>query len=118
MIKQRYRVAFSGAYLLILGLVIVSLGTLLSNAKIVKAEVQHHKLARNNSWLSASFPVENFQAYTSAFGYRHSATGGANWEFHSGLDIAAPQGSYIRNWWAGTVIKVSDRNACGTHIVI
>jgi murein DD-endopeptidase MepM/ murein hydrolase activator NlpD len=72
----------------------------------------------NSSWLGASFPVENFQAYTSPFGYRPSATGGSNWEFHSGLDIAAPQGSYIRNWWAGTVSKVGDRNACGTYVVI
>ncbi|NJM68961.1 MAG: M23 family metallopeptidase [Scytonema sp. RU_4_4] len=73
---------------------------------------------RANNWLAASFPVENFQSYTSAFGYRRSATGGSNLEFHSGLDIAAPQGSYIRNWWTGTVIKVGDRDACGTHIVI
>ncbi|WP_407890652.1 M23 family metallopeptidase [Scytonema sp. NUACC26] len=72
----------------------------------------------NNTWLAASFPVENFKAYTSAFGYRPSATGGSRWEFHSGLDIAAPQGSYIRNWWAGRVSKVADRNACGTHVVI
>jgi murein DD-endopeptidase MepM/ murein hydrolase activator NlpD len=72
----------------------------------------------NNTWLAASFPVENFKAYTSAFGYRPSATGGSRWEFHSGLDIAAPQGSYIRNWWAGRVSKVGDRNACGTHVVI
>ncbi|WP_347566471.1 M23 family metallopeptidase [Scytonema sp. UIC 10036] len=72
----------------------------------------------NNSWLAASFPVENFKAYTSAFGYRPSATGGSKWEFHSGIDIAAPQGSYIRNWWAGRISKVGDRNACGTHVVI
>jgi murein DD-endopeptidase MepM/ murein hydrolase activator NlpD len=39
-------------------------------------------------------------------------------EFHNGLDIAAPQGSYIRNWWGGTVIKVGDRGACGTHIIV
>lgn len=72
----------------------------------------------NNTWQAASFPVENFQSYTSPFGYRSSATGGSNWEFHSGIDIAAPQGSYIRNWWAGTVIKVGDRTPCGTHVVI
>ncbi|GAB1538480.1 hypothetical protein NUACC21_11420 [Scytonema sp. NUACC21] len=60
--------------------------------------------ASNNNWLSASFPVENFKAYTSPFGYRPSATGGSNWEFHSGLDIAAPQGRYIRN---GVVVGFS-----------
>ncbi|ARV60492.1 hypothetical protein BZZ01_19290 [Nostocales cyanobacterium HT-58-2] len=81
-------------------------------------EVKPQQIARANNWLAASFPVENFQSYTSAFGYRRSATGGSNVEFHSGLDIAAPQGSYIRNWWTGTVTKVSDGDACGTHIVI
>ncbi|MEC4816779.1 MAG: M23 family metallopeptidase [Scytonema sp. PMC 1069.18] len=80
---------------------------------------KHNLVAiKSNTWLGASFPVENFRAYTSPFGYRPSATGGSNWEFHSGLDIAAPKGSYIRNWWAGTVLKVGDRSACGTHVVI
>jgi murein DD-endopeptidase MepM/ murein hydrolase activator NlpD len=119
MSKRQKRSLFSGINLLILGWVTISLGTLLTESKIVRAkEVQQKKVATYNSWLGASFPVENFQGYTSAFGYRHSATGGSKWEFHGGLDIAAPQGSYIRNWWAGTVIKVGDRNACGTHIVI
>jgi Peptidase family M23 len=72
----------------------------------------------SSSWQAASFPVENFQAYTSGFGYRPSATGANGWEFHSGLDIAAPRGSYVRNWWMGTVVKVADQGACGTHIVI
>ncbi len=76
------------------------------------------QVASRNTWRGASFPVENFRGYTSAFGYRRSATGGSNWEFHGGLDLAAPQGSYIRNWWAGKVVKVADRNACGTYIVI
>jgi murein DD-endopeptidase MepM/ murein hydrolase activator NlpD len=87
--------------------------------KVKKAQPKKaKKTAITNSWLAASFPVENFQSYTSGFGYRVSATGGVNWEFHGGLDMAAPQGSYIRNWWAGTVVKVSDADACGTYIVI
>jgi murein DD-endopeptidase MepM/ murein hydrolase activator NlpD len=81
-------------------------------------ELKPKQVARANNWLAASFPVENFQSYSSAFGYRRSATGGSNVEFHSGLDIAAPQGSYIRNWWTGTVTKVRDRDACGTYVVI
>ena len=74
-------------------------------------------LARNSVWSSASFPVERFQRYTSPFGYRRSPRSGRV-EFHNGLDIAAPQGSYIRNWWGGTVIKVGDRGACGTYIIV
>ncbi|NER00664.1 MAG: M23 family metallopeptidase [Cyanothece sp. SIO2G6] len=69
-------------------------------------------------WASASFPVEGFQAYTSPFGYRSSPTGGYRKEFHYGLDIAAPRRSYIRNWWAGTVVEVSDHTNCGTSAVI
>ena len=66
-------------------------------------------------WQKGSFPVENFQSYTSAFGYRGSA---GRWEFHRGLDLAAPKGSYIRNWWAGKVIKISDGDRCGTAVRI
>jgi murein DD-endopeptidase MepM/ murein hydrolase activator NlpD len=67
-------------------------------------------------WRSGSFPVENFQGYTSPFGYRSSPTGGYTREFHSGLDFAAPVGSYIRGWWNGRVVEVSDNTACGTSI--
>ncbi|MCY7278981.1 MAG: M23 family metallopeptidase, partial [Phormidesmis sp. CAN_BIN44] len=35
-----------------------------------------------------------------------------------GLDMAAPEGSYIRSWWTGKVVEVSDNTACGTSIVI
>lgn len=69
------------------------------------------------TWQYASFPVENFQAYTSPFGYRiHPVTGTR--QFHYGLDIAAPIGSYVRNWWAGQVVELSDHTACGTSVTI
>ena len=61
-------------------------------------------------WHNGSFPVENFQGYTSPFGYRSSPTGGYSTEFHTGLDFAAPTGSYIRSWWSGKVISVSDKH--------
>ncbi|MBP0000891.1 MAG: M23 family metallopeptidase [Cyanobacteria bacterium SID2] len=67
------------------------------------------------SWRGASFPVENFQAYTSPFGYRLWDGG---YEFHSGLDIAAPEGSYIRSWWAGVVVEVIDDDRCGVGLVV
>lgn len=69
------------------------------------------------SWNHASFPVENFQDYTSPFGYRNSPYGGGT-RFHYGLDLAAPRGSYIRNWWAGYVAEVSDDSACGTMVAV
>ncbi|WP_017297241.1 M23 family metallopeptidase [Nodosilinea nodulosa] len=68
-------------------------------------------------WTRASFPVENFQTYTSPFGYRNDPYGGGS-RFHYGLDMAAPSGSYIRNWWAGNVLWVEGDGACGTSIAI
>jgi murein DD-endopeptidase MepM/ murein hydrolase activator NlpD len=72
---------------------------------------------RSNPWLYASFPVENFQAYTSPFGYRTSPIDGTT-KFHYGLDMAAPLGSYVRNWWTGRVVELSDGTGCGTAIKI
>ncbi|AFY50203.1 metalloendopeptidase-like membrane protein [Nostoc sp. PCC 7524] len=118
MSRRQQKVVLSGATILVC-LSIFSSINLLPKIEIVRArETQSNKTATGNGWLAASFPVENFQAYTSPFGYRRSATGGDGWEFHNGLDIAAPQGSYIRNWWGGKVIKVGDSGACGTHIII
>ena len=99
-----------------LSLVIPILGWQQKNVKA--QEVRSNQIASRNSWRGASFPVENFQSYSSPFGYRRSATGGAGWEFHSGLDLVAPQGSYIRSWWTGKVLKVADGEACGTHIIV
>ena len=106
----------------LLGLIFVSLTTILPSSNTVEAvekavEKKGTLLAKNNAWSSASFPVERFQSYTSPFGYRRSPNRG-RWEFHNGLDIAAPKGSYIRNWWGGKVVKVGDRGACGTHIIV
>lgn len=70
-----------------------------------------------NPWQYASFPVENFQQYTSGFGPRRAPTPGAS-TFHNGLDLAAPLGSYIRNWWHGTVVEMSDHTGCGTMVRI
>ena len=68
-------------------------------------------------WEKGSFPVENFQSYTSGFGYRISPVTGKR-QFHNGLDLAAPRGSYIRNWWGGKVEALSDNTPCGTSITI
>lgn len=81
------------------------------------AEVIPDQIALSN-WRGSSFPVENFQAYTSPFGLRRSPDGGYTQEYHRGLDMAAPEGSYIRNWWTGKVVEVSDDSACGTSVVV
>jgi murein DD-endopeptidase MepM/ murein hydrolase activator NlpD len=106
--------------LLLAGLTLVSSITLgdLANKWVGTSGEAFARAASQNYWRAGSFPVENFQAYTSPFGYRQSATGGSGWEFHRGLDMAAPEGSYIRNWWVGQVVEVSDDTACGTLIKI
>lgn len=78
---------------------------------------QASEVAVGSLWHQASFPVENFQAYTSPFGYRSDPYGGDQ-RFHYGLDMAAPMGSYVRNWWGGKVIEVSDDSSCGTSVVV
>ncbi len=69
------------------------------------------------SWRQASFPVENFQSYTSGFGYRINPVTQEK-QFHRGLDLAAPLGSYVRSWWGGKVVAMSDHTACGTMLKI
>lgn len=92
-------------------------GSISTNPPAIAGERNQATLQANNAntWRQASFPVENFQSYTSGFGYRSSPVGGQR-QFHQGLDIAAPLGSYIRNWWGGKVVALSDNSACGTMI--
>jgi murein DD-endopeptidase MepM/ murein hydrolase activator NlpD len=98
--------------LLLAGLIGVSIASLGGAQRLVRAyEPQETSVASALDWSGASFPVEDFQEYTSPFGYRSSG-------FHYGLDLAAPKGSYIRNWWAGKVVEVWEDGRCGTGIAI
>jgi len=85
---------------------------------LVQAQTATNSIAASSNWQSASFPVENFQEYTSPFGYRQAPDGSYRREFHHGLDMAAPMGSYVRNWWTGVVVEVSDNGNCGTSVII
>ncbi|MGF1493432.1 MAG: M23 family metallopeptidase [Microcoleaceae cyanobacterium] len=116
MIKQLSRLSFqswtrAGRVLLLTGLISLGVAPLgwhkLGNAR----ESQSSQTVVALDWSGASFPVENFQEYTSPFGYRSSG-------FHYGLDLAAPNGSYIRSWWAGKVVEVWEDGRCGTGIAI
>jgi murein DD-endopeptidase MepM/ murein hydrolase activator NlpD len=70
-----------------------------------------------NRWGRGVFPVASFSGYTSPFGLRvHPIHGGVR--PHYGLDIAAPLGSPIRNWWEGTVSEVIRDGGCGNGLVI
>lgn len=85
--------------------------------QVAALETAQADVAAASLWSGASFPVENFQAYTSPFGYRSDPYGGSR-RFHYGLDLAAPSGSYIRNWWSGRVVEVSDNSSCGTSVIV
>lgn len=102
-----------GRVLFLAGLSLIAVVASGYQPDIVKAQTSNrNQLATGSTWQGASFPVENFQEYTSAFGPRGYG------DFHYGLDLAAPQGSYIRNWWAGQVVEVIDDGRCGTGLVI
>ena len=68
------------------------------------------------AWRQGVFPVASFAGYTSHFGHRVGPAGSP--ELHQGLDIAAPLGSPIRNWWGGRVQRLIDDGACGLGVVI
>jgi len=89
--------------------VMLAIPSQLKNTKAVAANP-----VENNIWQKGSFPVENFQNYSSGFGYREYPYQG----FHYGLDLAAPQGSYIRSWWSGKIVEVWSDSKCGTGIMI
>lgn len=95
------------------GLSLVFVLSIPAQKQVVNAqEAQNYQVSTRSSWRGASFPVENFQEYTSPFGPRGYG------EFHYGLDLAAPEGSYIRNWWSGKVVEVIEDDRCGNGLVI
>ncbi len=61
-------------------------------------------------------PVENGR-YTSYFGYRVSPITG-EYGFHSGLDIAAPEGTKIRAAFSGRVLKSGFDSKAGNYLYL
>lgn len=102
---------------LILSLGLQNWGRIPIKASNIPSEITVAQNVSAAIWAKGSFPVENFQSYTSPFGYRASPVDGQR-QFHNGLDLAAPRGSYIRSWWGGKVTDLSDDTACGTSISI
>lgn len=87
------------------------------NVQIYSTQQKSSRSFASKAWKSASFPVDNFQAYTSKFGYRTNPVTGKR-QFHPGIDLAAPIGSNIRAWWGGYIVGLSGDSACGTSVII
>lgn len=114
---KRKRLSRLGISLLLATIGLVSFLTLSFQAEQVKAFEIADKITRT-SWRGTSFPVENFQRYSSAYGYRLNPDGSPGWGFHRGIDMAAPAGSYIRSWANGEVVEISNDRLCGTKVAI
>ena len=93
------------------------IGSLLLSASLLGALSSTAGVAQARSpWTLGVFPVRQFLAYTSHYGTR--VRPGGRVEPHYGLDIAAPLGSPIHNWWGGVVQDVINDGACGVGLVI
>ncbi len=64
----------------------------------------------------ATAPIEKGR-YTSYFGYRINPVTG-KFSFHTGLDIAAPEGTKIRAAYSGRVTKVGEDERAGKYIFL
>jgi murein DD-endopeptidase MepM/ murein hydrolase activator NlpD len=111
------RVKFLRFALLAIATLLICLGLAAFQQEPIEASDASETTIASTAWQHGSFPVENFQSYTSPFGYRISPIDGKR-QFHNGLDMAAPLGSYVRNWWTGKVLEVSDGTACGTSVKV
>lgn len=85
---------------------------------IPAAQASEKDTTQLQMWRQVSFPMDNFSRYSSRFGWRTSPTGGGKGEFHSGLDMPAPVGTYIRAWADGQVKSVEYDSRCGWHVVV
>ena len=97
---------------------LLCLGILLSTPLAAQTLTAVDNSMGTNPWKNVSFPVDNFKRISSPFGVRNNATNGEGTEFHAGLDLAAPEGSYIRDWANGLVQKVEYDSRCGWHVTI
>jgi len=71
----------------------------------------------STTWGRGSFPVASFAGYSSPFGLRiHPVTGGVR--PHEGIDIAAPLGSAVQNWWSGILVDILQDSGCGNGLLI
>ena len=63
------------------------------------------------------WPLPGYTTISSPFGYRTAPTAGAT-NFHGGIDLPAPQGTYIISAISGKVISTSFMGSGGCTIVV
>ncbi len=85
-------------------------------------DIEIYKAAENASFapvratVPATAPVENGR-YTSYFGYRINPITG-KFSFHTGLDIAAAEGTSVKAAYSGRVTKVGEDSRAGKYIIL
>ncbi len=85
-------------------------------------DIEYRKATENTSFapvfstVKILSPIENGR-YTSYFGYRISPITG-EYGFHSGLDIAAPEGTKIRAAFSGKVLKTGFDTKAGNYLYL
>ena len=104
---------------------VATAGNALNNAPSLPSggeDLEHFEAAEKTSFAPYKLtdkmlsPIENGR-YTSYFGYRTNPITG-KWSFHTGLDIAAPEGTKIRCVLPGTVTRIDEDSRAGKYIFI
>lgn len=96
--------------------------TLSQNQDMGGDDIEVYKAADNASFspvatTSVVVSPVNSKKYTSQFGYRINPITGKR-AFHTGLDIAAPQGTKIKAAYSGTVRKIGQDGRSGKYIFL
>ena len=100
---------------------------ILAVATIVKIDLSLQVYAANTAPKNVATSIENLPeipinplpngAVTSPFGERINPITNQP-EFHSGVDVAAPEGSQIRLMFSGTVIEVGESDVYGNYVLV
>ena len=83
------------------------------------SEFQSENISSEYFFSTSDFfwPTPGFQQITSSFGKRNAPTAGSS-SNHSGIDIAAPEGTYIYSVLSGKVSFVGFKGAGGCTVII
>lgn len=92
-----------------------SLQALTMQVGMINARLRSLDNSINYGDVPTSYPTEG--EVSSGFGSRSDPLTGEP-SFHTGVDISAPQGTPVRSWFNGTVIKAENSGGWGNHVVV